>query len=103
MRRWQDYWSGDLQVLYEHERKPFSKYFGSIEVVNRSGDLVRIFFPIPPECREQMSNPLVRTEQVSVMEKVKRDSPEVGAEGEEQTCKRRRALGLTTGLVPTEI
>jgi hypothetical protein len=77
VRLWQDYWSGDLQVMYEHEREPFNKYFGSIEVLNRQGDLVRVFFPIITECRQQMSNPLVLNEMVSVMEKVKRDSPEV--------------------------
>ena len=45
-------------------------------MVTKSNELVRIYFPIPRECRFQMRNPLVLKEQLSVIELVKRDSPE---------------------------
>jgi hypothetical protein len=58
------------------EYKSFAKYFASIEIVLDSGDLQKVFFPIPVPCRNQMTNPLVEKEMVWVVEDGKRDTPE---------------------------
>jgi hypothetical protein len=78
LQRWGELWmtrdqSKEACVLGAHEAAPFLKYFGSIEVVDRAGKLVRLYFPIPRECREQADNPLVKQAKLDLIEQVKRD------------------------------
>ena len=63
-------------IISTKEYKHFSKYFASIEIVMDSGDLQKVYFPIPVACRKQMDNPLVEKEMVWVVEEGKRDTPE---------------------------
>ena len=51
-------------------------YFGSIEIINKEGNLQQIFFPLPTACRAQINNPLVERERVELMDSVNRENPE---------------------------
>jgi hypothetical protein len=89
-------------VLYTHEKAHLTRYFGSIEVVTKTGKLVRLFFPIPRNCREQMANPLVKKEQMTMLEQVKRSrsvaislTAEVGLHSDVE-LRKRKASGRTS-------
>lgn len=63
-------------LVSSDEAMGFDSYFASIEVITGRSQLQRIYFPIPPDCREQMKNRLVLNEMDNLVENVKRDSPE---------------------------
>mmetsp|Transcript_3905 Transcript_3905/g.5035 ORF Transcript_3905/g.5035 Transcript_3905/m.5035 type:complete len:915 (-) Transcript_3905:321-3065(-) len=63
-------------IVPRSEAKFYESFFGRIEVVGKDGDLHRIYFPIPWDCRLQMKNPLVKAERQSLLENVSRDNPE---------------------------
>ena len=81
LQRFTDVWvSRDATtgaLISRDESLAFSRFFVRIEVLyGKSNSLQRIYFPIPPDARAQLDNPLVKSEMVAVMENVKRGNPE---------------------------
>jgi hypothetical protein len=66
---------GEDSMISKDEAFAFDNYFVSIEVVIND-QLVRIYFPIPRYCREQLRNPLVQEEMENAKQEVDRDSAE---------------------------
>lgn len=58
------------------EAMSFDSYFAQIEVVEGSGQLTRVYFPIPRACRMQMKNGLVKSAMTALTDTVNRESPE---------------------------
>lgn len=67
-------------LISKDEAAAIPQFFAQIELVrsgkDADGALQRVYFPIPPEVRAQINNPLVKKEMEDVMENVKRGNPE---------------------------